>query len=146
MNMRTTAAILTAALLSGSALADGMPQQPDAPHLALLNGSVVQIVPGAAGHVTIVYVQPRPGLWGKVMPGAVLLQGHWSQDRLQATVYGYNPCGFFPYQVAGSVNPDGVLTVVGPTPLIDNASCAVIGWSWTTVAATLSFVPWQRPF
>ena len=145
MNMRTAAAILTAALLSGSALADGMPQQPDAPHLALLNGSVVQIVPAPDGHVTIVYVQPRPGLWGKVMPGAVLLQGHWSQDRLQATVYGYNPCGFFPYPVAGSVNPDGVLTVLGPTPLIDNASCQIVGWEWN-VSSTLAFVPWQRRF
>jgi hypothetical protein len=141
--MRTAAAILTAApLLTGSARADGVPPPP--PHLALLNGSIVEIVADGGGHISVVYVQPRPGLLSiGVLPGSVLLVGRWRGDRLEATAYGWNNlCGFIPYQVSGSVNRDGVLTLVGLAPLVNNSSCRVVGWEWN-MASTLAFVPWR---
>ncbi len=140
--MKSLAIAFALALSCAGALADGMPQpEPEAgPHLALLNGSVVQIVPSPDGRVTIVYVRPRPGLWGKVLPGAVLAQGQWQGDQMQATVYGYNPCGFIPYPVVGSINADGVLTLVGQSPLIDNVTCQVVGQEWG-FSSTLALVP-----
>jgi hypothetical protein len=115
--MKLASAVLALLLSCAAAAADGLPQE--APHLALHNGSVVQIVPNPNGHITITYVRPRIGLLPLVQPGAVLLVGQWRGDRLEATVYGSNPCGFIPYPVAGSVNRDGLLTLVGP-PLIDS--------------------------
>ena len=112
-------------LLSGGALADGLPHAapPDGPRLALMNGSLMQIVPGPHGQITVIYLRPRVGLLPLVQPGSVLLVGQWRGDHLEATVYGSHRCGFFPYPVGGSVNPDGVLTLVGQAPLIDNATC-----------------------
>jgi hypothetical protein len=142
--MKPAVAALDLLLSCTAAASDGLPPPAAAPRrLALLNGSLVQIVPGGAGNITIVYVRPRVGLLPLVRPGTVLLVGEWVGDQLTATVYGSNPwCGFVPYAVSGSVNADGVLTLVGRAPLIDNASCAVIGFEWN-MASTLAFVPWR---
>jgi hypothetical protein len=130
-------------LLVGAAQADGLPVDASAPRLALMNGSLVQILPGPDRHITVTYVRPRPGLLPLVQPGAVLLIGRWRGDRLEATVFGSNPrCGFVPYPVVGSINRDGVLTLVGASPVVDLNTCALLGWQWNE-ASTLAFVPWQ---
>jgi hypothetical protein len=140
--MKPAGALLALLLSVGAAKADGLPVDASAPRLALMNGSLVSIHPGPHGAITVTYVRPRSGLLPLVRPGAVLLVGQWRGDRLQATVYGSNArCqAFFQYSVAGSVNADGVLTLIGPAPLIDNNSCQVIGWQWDA-ASTLAFVP-----
>jgi hypothetical protein len=45
-----------------------------------------------------------------------------------------------PYPVAGSINPDGILTLIGQAPLIDNGTCQVVGAEWNQASA-LSFIP-----
>jgi hypothetical protein len=110
---------------------------------ALHNGSLMQITPLANHQVEISYLQPRPSLYGLVAPGMVLLRGQWQHDGVltgTAFVFPTPPCPPVPYAVIGSMNPQGVLTVVGAAPLINPYVCAVVGMVWSN-NSTLVFTP-----
>jgi hypothetical protein len=57
-----TGLLILAGIAYYPAAADGLPVDAGAPRLALMNGSVVQIVPNPNGHITVTYVKPRIGL------------------------------------------------------------------------------------
>ncbi len=134
-NFQLSAVVLALALLTSTAHA-----QPPRP--VLHNGSLMLVSDLGQGHIAITYAQPRPSLWGLVAPGTLLLDGQWDHGTLYATARAFTQfCPFpFPYPVSGSVSPQGVLTVVGPAPLIDPYSCTVIGMVWSS-NSTLVFVP-----
>jgi hypothetical protein len=121
-----------------------MAQMPGA--LVTHNGSLMSVTPLGNNAVQISYVDPRPGLQAiGVLPGTVLIRGHWSGPLLNATAVVYaGECGAIPYPVSGSTLPNGVLKLVGPAPVIDPYSCAVLTTAWTE-NSTLFFVPYVRP-
>lgn len=108
------------------------------------NGSLMAVTPIGNGAVQIAYADPRPGLQAiGVRPGTVLIRGQWSGPVLNATAVVYaGPCGAIPYPVSGTALPNGVLTLVGPAPIVDPYSCAVLATAWTD-NSTLIFVPFQ---
>ena len=116
------------------------------PMLATHNGSLMEVTPLDGNRVEIRYVDPRPGLWAVgVRPGTVLIRGQWIGDRLEATAHVFSAgCGPIPYAVAGGVDPNGVLTLGGPAPIVDSYSCFVLGLAWTG-NSTLVFVPASPP-
>jgi hypothetical protein len=125
---------ILAALLLSTTVAVAQP-----PHYAIHNGSLMQILPLPNLSVEIRYVQSRPGL--NVSPGTLLIAGQWHDKELVATAFAFAyPCPPFPYEVHGTVNTDGVLTLVGKAPLVDPFSCTVIDHIWSN-NATLVFVP-----
>ena len=106
------------------------------------NGSLMSVVTDGRGAVQIAYAQPRPGLWEiGVRPGTVLIRGHWAGPVLNATAVVYaGQCGAIPYPVSGAALPNGVLTLVGPAPIVDPYSCGVLGMALTG-NSSLVFVP-----
>lgn len=106
------------------------------------NGSLMAVTADGQGAVQIAYAQPRPGLWEiGVRPGTVLLRGRWSGPVLNAMAVVYaGQCGAIPYPVSGTELPNGVLTLIGPAPIVDPYSCAVLGMAMTG-NSTLVFVP-----
>lgn len=135
--MKLAATIATVLALT---VAPVMAQPPGA--FVTHNGSLMAIVADARGAVQIEYAQPRPGLWEiGVRPGTVLIRGRWIGPVLNATAVVYaGQCGAVPYPVSGTALPNGVLTLIGPAPIIDPYSCAVLGMAWTG-NSTLVFVP-----
>lgn len=121
-------------------VAPAMAQPPGA--FVTHNGSLMAVVANGRGAVQIEYAQPRPGLWEiGVRPGTVLIRGQWSGPLLNAMAVVYaGQCGAIPYPVSGTALPNGVLTLIGPAPIIDPYSCAVLGMAWTG-NSTLVFVP-----
>jgi hypothetical protein len=132
------------AFTSGSANAEALPAPP---MLATHNGSLMEVIPLAGNRVEIRYADPRPGLWGVgVQPGSVLIRGQWFGDRLEAIAHVFAAgCGPIPYAVTGGADPNnGVLTLVGPAPIVDPYSCFMLGFA-PTVNSTLVFVPASPP-
>jgi hypothetical protein len=116
---------------------------PAPPQYAIHNGSLMQITPLPNRQIEISYIQPRPTLWGLVVPGMVLVRGQWQPDHtLAATAFVFPgpPSQPVPYQVSGAINPLGVLTLVGPSPIVSPWLCYVVGMAWTN-NSTLVFVP-----
>ena len=130
------------AALAGVLLSTVANAQPPPPRMALHNGSLMQVAEVGPGRIEITYVQPRPSLWGVVYPGELLLAGQWDHGTLNATAFVFTQwCPHsFPYPVTGSMNQQGILTVVGQAPVIDAYSCTVIGQTWSA-NSTLVFVP-----
>ena len=113
-------------------------------HMLSHNGSLMRITEVAPGVVEIRYEQPRPSLWHLgVQPGTLLLTGTWRDGRLVATAYVFAVCGPLPYQVVGTVDPRGVLTLTGPAPVPIGppwAPCANVGLFWNG-NSSLAFFP-----
>jgi hypothetical protein len=107
------------------------------------NGSLMAVVADGRGAVQIAYADPRPGLQAiGVRPGTVLIRGQWAGPVFNAMAVVYaGPCGAIPYPVSGTALPNGVLTLIGPAPVIDPYSCAVLTLAWTG-NSTLIFVPY----
>jgi hypothetical protein len=108
------------------------------------NGSLMRVTPLPYRQVEITYADPKPELWPVgVVPGTVLLRSQWIGRTLNATAFVFPGwCGPVPYAVSGSVNRDGVLTLVGPAPMV-TPWCFVIGVTWASANATLVFVPYR---
>lgn len=117
-----------------------MPAQ--AQQFALHNGSLMVVEPYGQGRMNIRYSQPRPGLWEVgVRPGTLLINGRWANGALYATAFVFPPgCPPAPYPVKGVATPDGVLTLIGPAPLVDPYLCAILGVVWSA-NSTLVFLP-----
>lgn len=96
----------------------------------------MQVIPLAFHAMAIVYIVPPPNDVG-ILPGTFLIRGKWNGPTLEATafIFTFN-CGQQPYPVRGSMAPNGVLTLIGPAPIID-PTCIYIG----SAPSTLVFVP-----
>jgi hypothetical protein len=80
--------------------------------------------------------------WG-VRPGTLLFEGAWQGPVLAGTAFVFG-CGPIPYNVSGGTDPNGMLVLRGPAPVVAiSPFCGVIGWDWTA-NSTLVFDP-QRP-
>ena len=66
-------AILSAAALIGAATVASA----QTPMMATHNGSLMEMLPAPGGGLVVQYARPRPDLNGLVMPGTVLVRGHW---------------------------------------------------------------------
>ena len=119
--------LLSAFLLLGPAL----PASAGQVHYLDHNGSLMSIE-AHAGFVTIRYVEPKPSLWDwGVRPGTLLFEGAWRGRVLVGTAYVFG-CGPIPYNVSGGPDPNGVLVLRGPAPVVAiSPFCGVIGWEWT---------------
>jgi hypothetical protein len=112
------------------------------------NGSLMEMLPAPGGGWVVQYAQPRPDLNGLVMPGTVLVRGHW-QGRPPQVFVGEafvfsRLCGAAPYPVRGTVDQSQVLILVGPAPQFDT-SCRVVGYDIKSQHATLRFEPTKPP-
>jgi len=132
--------LLSAFLLFGPALPASAGQVRYVDH----NGSLMSIE-ARAGFVTIRYVEPKPSLWDwGVRPGTLLFEGAWHGPVLVGTAYVFG-CGPIPYNVSGGPDPNGVLVLRGPAPVVAiSPFCGVIGWEWTA-NSTLVFDPQGPP-
>jgi hypothetical protein len=108
------------------------------------NGSLMSYyTDDKTGYVTITYVQPKPSLWQwNVRPGTVLFTGRWiDRWELEGTAYVFG-CGPIPYSVKGGIGPDNVLRLNGQAPIVAIwPFCGVVGWSWNSSNAHLTFYP-----
>jgi hypothetical protein len=137
-----------AALLAvlGPAMADGPGTPPPGLPLLVHNGSLMaQQFDPTSGHLLIQYKDPRPGLWPVgVIPGTVLFDGQMRGPTIAGTAFVFSGfCPPTPYRVVGGLQPNGVLVLTGPAPLVDPYSCNVI----TLVAShnsQLVFTPFVR--
>ena len=132
--------LLSAFLLFGPAL----PASAGQVHYLDHNGSLMSLE-AHAGFVTIRYVEPKPSLWDwGVRPGTLLFEGAWRGPVLVGTAYVFG-CGPIPYNVSGGPDPNGVLVLRGPAPVVAiSPFCGVIGWEWTA-NSTLVFDPQGPP-
>ena len=131
-------AILSAGALIGAATAASA-QTP-----MIHNGSLMEMLPAPGGGLVVQYAQPRPDLNGLVMPGTVLVRGHW-QGRPPQVFVGEafvfsRLCGRIPYPVRGTVDQSQVLTLFGGAPQFDT-SCRILGYDLNSEHATLRFEP-----
>lgn len=131
--------VLAALLCAGEASASAPP-----PRIVNHNGSIMQVIQTGRDTVEIVYMKPKPELWGYASPGTVLARGRWRDGILYATVYSVSRCGPVPYQVSGRVDADEVLTLTGPAPLLDPWTCQVLQWIWSA-NSVLTFQPLPPP-
>jgi hypothetical protein len=114
------------------------------PVFANHNGSVMQIFALDDGSIDIVYAYPRQGMRELVAPGTLYLRGQWSEGILYATAHVFShQCGPTPYHVSGGIEPNGVLVLNGPAPLVDPQTCQVLQWIWSD-NSTIMFLPFNR--
>ena len=137
-------AILSASALIGAATAASA----QTPMMATHNGSLMAMLPAPGGGLVVQYAQPRPDLNGLVMPGTLLVRGHW-QGRPPQVFFGEafvfsRLCGAIPYPVRGTVDQSQVLTLFGGAPQFDT-SCRIIGYDLNSPHATLRFEPTKPP-
>jgi hypothetical protein len=110
-------------------------------HYATHNGSLMAIVSPAPGEMVITYSQPRPNLYGLVMPGTLLVQGTWQGQTFAGTAWVFSSwCGAIPYPVNGNVDGSGALMLFGPAPQFDTA-CNILGYAIASQHAVLRFEP-----
>jgi transcriptional regulator of NAD metabolism len=133
-------AILSAAALIGAATAASA----QTPMMATHNGSLMEMLPAPGGGLVVQYARPRPDLNGLVMPGTVLVRGHWQGRPPQvflgeASVFS-RLCGAIPYKVSGTVDQSQVLILSGGAPQFDT-SCRIVGYDPKSQHATLRFEP-----
>ncbi|MFZ0918184.1 MAG: hypothetical protein WAN04_14930, partial [Candidatus Udaeobacter sp.] len=127
----------------GEAYADGR-REFDHPtgRYAIHNGSLMSVETDGVGGVYIRYVEPKPSLysWG-VVPGTLLFDGHWRGPYLEGTARVFG-CGPVPYFVRGTVGPDGVLVLTGPSPVVAIwPFCGPIGLTQASGNSVLIFYP-----
>jgi hypothetical protein len=120
-------AILSAGALIGAATA----ASGQTPMMATHNGSLMEMLPAPGGGLVVQYARPRPDLNGLVMPGTVLVRGHWQGRPPQvfvgeARVFS-RLCGAIPYPVRGTVDQSQVLILFGGAPQYDT-SCRIVGY------------------
>jgi len=137
-------AILSAAALIGAATVASA----QTPMMATHNGSLMEMLPAPGGGLVVQYARPRPDLNGLVMPGTVLVRGHW-QGRPPQVFVGEafvfsRLCGTIPYPVRGTVDQSQVLTLFGGAPQFDT-SCRIVGYDLNSQHATLRFEPTKPP-
>jgi hypothetical protein len=137
-------AILSAGALIGAATAASA----QTPMMATHNGSLMEMLPAPGGGLVVQYAQPRPDLNGLVMPGTVLVRGHW-QGRPPQVFVGEafvfsRLCGAIPYPVRGTVDQSQVLMLFGGAPQFDT-SCRIVGHDLNSQHATLRFEPTKQP-
>jgi hypothetical protein len=137
-------AILSAGALIGAATAASA----QTPMMATHNGSLMEMLPAPGGGLVVQYARPRPDLNGLVMPGTVLVRGHW-QGRPPQVFVGEafvfsRLCGAIPYPVRGTVDQSQVLMLFGGAPQFDT-SCRIVGYDLTSQHATLRFEPTKPP-
>ena len=137
-------AILSAGALIGAATAASA----QTPMMATHNGSLMEMLPAPGGGLVVQYARPRPDLNGLVMPGTVLVRGHW-QGRPPQVFVGEafvfsRLCGAIPYPVRGAVDQSQVLMLFGGAPQFDT-SCRIVGYDLNSQHATLRFEPTKPP-
>jgi Sel1 repeat len=133
-------AILSAGALIGAATAASA----QTPMMATHNGSLMEMLPAPGGGLVVQYARPRLDLNRLVMPGTVLVRGHW-QGRPPQVFVGEafvfsRLCGAIPYPVRGTVDQSQVLTLFGGAPQFDT-SCRIVGYDLNSQHATLRFEP-----
>jgi hypothetical protein len=106
------------------------------------NGSLMEVILGPGGRMSIVYVEPRPGLLEiGIVPGTLLIAGRWRGPIFSADARVFDPqCGAVLYRVEGSADPAGVLILEGPAPVVWAGSCVIAEYIWTH-NSRLVFVP-----
>jgi hypothetical protein len=108
------------------------------------NGSQMAMLPAPGGGLVVQYARPRPDLNGVVMPGTVLVRGHWQGPPPQVFVgeaFVFSRlCGAIPYPVRGTVDQSQVLMLFGGAPQFDT-SCRIVGYDINSQHATLRFEP-----
>jgi hypothetical protein len=108
------------------------------------NGSLMAMLPAPGGGLVVQYARPRPDLNGVVMPGTVLVRGHWQGPPPQVFVgeaFVFSRlCGAIPYPVSGTVDQSQVLMLFGGAPQFDT-SCRIVGYDINSQHATLRFDP-----
>lgn len=100
---------------------------------AVHNDSMMEIFTDGAGHIRIVYQQPRPGL--SVTPGTVLFEGRITRGTkteplgVEGLAYTFKTgCPAAPYKVTGGLKGDD-LVLTGAAPRRDPGGCAVTGYA-----------------
>jgi hypothetical protein len=141
---RGVGAMIRPAILSAGALIGAAAASAQTPMMATHNGSLMEMLPAPGGGLVVQYAQPRPDLNRLVMPGTVLVRGHW-QGRPPQVFVGEafvfsRLCGAIPYPVRGTVDQSQVLTLFGGAPQFDT-SCRIVGYDLNSQHATLRFEP-----
>jgi len=107
------------------------------------NGSLMTMTQTPGGMV-VQYANPRPDLFGLVVPGTVLLEGRWVGPAPQifvGTAFVFSRwCGAIPYPVRGAVDQSQSLMLFGAAPIFDTA-CRILGYSLESQQAVLRFEP-----
>lgn len=105
------------------------------------NGSAVAIE-FSGNSVTIVYAAPRPGLASiGVREGTILFTGHRVDPHVSGIAYVFKPgCSPAPYQVTGRFDTRENLILTGPAPRWDRRSCAIVGYTQSTMHSQLVFL------
>jgi hypothetical protein len=107
------------------------------------NGSLMTMTQTPGGMV-VRYAQPRPDLFGLVLPGTLLVEGRWVGPPPQmfvGTAFVFSSlCGPIPYPVRGTVDQSQALMLFGAAPQFDTA-CRILGYSIESQQAVLRFEP-----
>jgi hypothetical protein len=110
---------------------------------AVHNGSLMTMVQTPGG-MMVRYAQPRPDLFGLVLPGTLLVEGRWVGPPPQmfiGTAFVFSSlCGPIPYPVRGTVDQSQSLMLFGGAPIFDT-TCRILGYSTDSAQAVLRFEP-----
>lgn len=110
---------------------------------AVHNGSLMTMI-STPGGMLVKYAQPRPDLFGLVLPGTLLVEGRWVGPPPQVfvgTAFVFSSlCGPIPYPVRGTVDQSQALMLFGAAPQFDTA-CRILGYSIESQQAVLRFEP-----
>jgi hypothetical protein len=115
------------------------------------NGSTVRWVTSGEDR-WLYYLEPRPELLAiGVEPDTPLFRGKRFGDRLVGTAFVFSAsCPPAPYPVQGIVISETDVTLEGPAPVVDPASCVVVDYTWDSYNASLRFryvmTPERPPF
>jgi hypothetical protein len=146
--LTTTVVALTLLPMASADAQSTDPQQASTPMMVTHNGSLMEMLPAPGGGLVVQYAQPRPDLKGVVMPGTVLVRGHWQGPPPQVFVgeaFVFSRlCGAIPYRVRGTVDQSQVLILFGGAPQFDT-SCRIVGYDINSQHATLRFEPTNPP-
>jgi hypothetical protein len=105
------------------------------------NGSLMVIINPRPGGMIIQYQDPRPDLFGLVVPGTLLVEGAWRGKTFFGTAFVFSRwCGAIPYAVSGYVDATDSLMLFGPAPIFDTA-CRILYYSPQSLQAVLRFEP-----
>lgn len=105
------------------------------------NGSLMVIINPRPGGMIIQYQDPRPDLFGLVVPGTLLVEGALRGKTFFGTAFVFSRwCGAIPYAVSGYVDATDSLMLFGPAPIFDTA-CRILFYSPQSFQAVLRFEP-----
>jgi hypothetical protein len=131
--MRRLALVLAGILIAGIAhAADGPPgpppqhHAPSGPQSIWHNGSLMTLYPNLPdGSFEIRYTQPRPALYGYVVPGTLLVKAWWDHGAAFGTAFVFAlGCPPFPFEVSGAIQGDAL--VMHGYPPVPNEWCEVM--------------------